>query len=76
MLKLIFQIMQQTIDLKNVTHVDTLSFAPKTNLTSLKTEVDKLGIDKLVPVPVESSKFSDVIKNDVVKNVAYHKFLK
>ena len=42
-------------DLKNVTHVDTSSFALKTNLASLKTEVDKLDIDKLVPVPVDLS---------------------
>ena len=53
-------------DLKNVTHVDTSSFALKTNLASLKTEVDKLDIDKLAPVPVDLSKLSDV-KNDVVK---------
>ena len=38
------------IDLKNVTHLDTSSFALKTNLASLKTEVDKLDIDKLVPL--------------------------
>ena len=75
MLKLIFQIMQQKIDLKNVTHVDTLSFVPKTNLTSLKTEVDKLDIDKLVSVPVGLSKFGDVIKNDVVKKAAYDKLV-
>ena len=43
-------------DLKNVTHVDTSSFALKTNLANLKTEVDKLDIDKLVPVPVDLSK--------------------
>ena len=54
-------------DLKNVTHVDTSSFALKTNLASLKTEVDKLDIDKLVPVPVDLSKLSDVVKNYVVK---------
>ena len=42
-------------DLKNVTHVDTSSFALKTNLASLKTEVDKLDIDKFVPVPVDLS---------------------
>ena len=54
-------------DLKNVTHVDTSSFALKTNLANLKTEVDKLDIDKLVPVPVDLSKLSDVVKNDVVK---------
>ena len=39
-------------DLKNVTHVDTSSFALKANLTNLKTEVDKLDIDKLAPAPV------------------------
>ena len=43
-------------DLKNVTHIDTSSFALKTNLASFKTEVDKLDIDKLVPVPVDLSK--------------------
>ena len=41
------------VGLKNVTHVDTSSFALKTNLANLKTEVDKLDIDKLVPVPVD-----------------------
>ena len=54
-------------DIKNISHVDTSSFALKTNLTSLKTEVDKLHIDKLVTLPVDLSKLSDVVKNDVVK---------
>ena len=49
-------------DLKNVTHVDTLSFALKTNLATLKTEVDKSDIDKLAPVPVDLSKLSDLVK--------------
>ena len=49
-------------DLKNVTHVDTSSFASKTNLASLKVEVDKLDIEKLVPVPADLSKLSDVVK--------------
>ena len=53
-------------DIKNISHVDTSSFALKTNLANLKTEVDKLDIDKLVPVPVDLSKLSDVVKNDVV----------
>ena len=56
-------------DLKNVTHVDTSSFALKTNLANLKTEVDKLDTDKLAPVPVDLSKLSDVMKNDVKKTV-------
>ena len=55
-------------DLKNVTHVDT-SFALKINLANLKTEVDKLDTDKLAPVPVDLSKLSDVMKNDVKKTV-------
>ena len=49
-------------DLKNVTHLDTLSFALKTNLASLKTKVDKLDIDKLALVPVDLSKLSVVVK--------------
>ena len=54
-------------DLKNVTHVDVSSFAAKTNLASLKTDVDKLDIDKLVPVPNDLAKLSNVVKNEVVK---------
>ena len=57
--------------LKNVTHVYTSNFALKTNLVSLKTEVDKLDIDKLVPVPVDLSKPSDVVKIDVVQKAVY-----
>ena len=45
------------------------SFALKTNSASLKTEVDKLDIDKLAPVPVDLSKLSDAVKNDVKKTV-------
>ena len=52
-------------DLKNVTHVDTSNFAVKTNLAGLKTQVDKLNTDKLAPLPVDLSKLSDVVKNDV-----------
>ena len=56
-------------DIKNISHVDTSVFSLKTNLASLKTEVDKLDIDKLVPVPVDLSKLSDVEKNDVIKKL-------
>ena len=59
------------IDLKNMTHVDTSSFALKTDLVSLKTKVDKLDIDKLVPVPAYLSKLSDVLKNNVFKKDEY-----
>ena len=55
------------VDIKNILHGNTSSFALKTNLASLKTEVGKLDIDKLVPVPIDSSKLSDVVENDVVK---------
>ena len=54
-------------DLKNVVHVDTSNVELKPNLASLKTEVDKLDIDKLASVPVDLSKLSDVVKNDVLK---------
>ena len=59
--------MQQKLILKNVTHIDTSSFALKTNLANLKTEADKLDIYKLVPVPDDLSKLSNVVKNEVVK---------
>ena len=62
-------------DLKNVTLVDTSSFALKTNLASLKTEADKLDIDKLAPVPVDLSKQIDVVKNDVAKKTVYDKLV-
>ena len=60
-------------DLKILMHGDTSTFAPKTHLISLKTKVFKLDIEKLAPVSVDLSKFSDVVKNDVVKKVVYDK---
>ena len=62
-------------DLKNVTHVDTSSFALKTNLASLKPEVDKLDMDKLAPVAVDLRKLRDIIKNDVVGKAVYDKLV-
>ena len=62
-------------DIKNISHVDTSSFALKTNLANLKTEVDKLDIDKLVPVPIDLSKLSDVVKSDVFKKDIYNKLV-
>ena len=53
-------------------HVDTSRFSLKTNLADLKTEVDKLDIGRLVPVPVDVSKLSAVVKNDVIKNTDYN----
>ena len=54
-------------DVKNINHVDVSSFASKTNLTALKTEVDKIDADKFKTVPVGLAKSSNVVNNDVVK---------
>ena len=62
-------------DIKNITHVDTSSFALKTNLANLKSEVDKLDVNKLNPIPTDLTKVSDVVKNDVVKKTDYNKFV-
>ena len=62
-------------DIKNISHVDTSVFALKTNLASLKTKLDTLDIDKLVPVPVDWSKLSDVVKNDIVKKDVHGKLV-
>ena len=62
-------------DIKNVTHVDTSSFALKTNLANFKNEVDKLDVDKLKPIPTDLGKLSDVVKNDVVKKTDYNKLV-
>ena len=55
--------------IKNISHVHNSSFVSKSNLASLKTKVDKLYIDKLVPVPIDLSKISGVVKNVVKKAV-------
>ena len=47
--------------------------AAKSDLVSLKAEVDKLDVDKLVPVLVDLGKLSDVVKNNVVKEIVYNK---
>ena len=62
-------------DIKDFTHVDTWSFALKTKLSTLKAEVDKLDIDKLVPIPNDLSKLSNVVKNYVPKNIVYNKLV-
>ena len=62
-------------DIKNISHIDTSSFALNSNLASLKREVDKLDINNLVPVSVDLIKLSDVVKNDVVKKTVYEKLV-
>ena len=56
-------------DLKNVTHVDVSSFASKTNLASLKTELDKLDIAKLTPVPDDLAELGNVVKMMLLKRL-------
>ena len=62
-------------EIKNISHIDISSFALKTNLANLKTEVDELDIDKLVPISVDLSKLSDLVKNDVVEKDVYNKLV-
>ena len=57
--------------LKNISHIDVSSYALKTNLASLKSEVDKIDADKLKTVPDDLAKLSNVVKNDVVKKTDY-----
>ena len=62
-------------DLKNVSHADVSSFALKSNLATLKTEVDKIDADKLKTVPFDLAKLSNVVKNDVIKKTEYNKLV-
>ena len=60
-------------DIKNISHVNTSSFALTINLANLKTEVNKLDIFKLAPIPADLSKLSNLVKNDVAKKTVYDK---
>ena len=62
-------------DLKYVTHLDVSNFALKSNLAILKTEVDKLDIDKLTPVLNDLAKLSNVVKDDIIKKTVYDKLV-
>ena len=59
-------------DLKNITHVDVSSFASKTNLAALKTELHKIDIDQLKTAPTDLGKLTNAIENDVVKKTDYN----
>ena len=59
-------------DLKNITHVDVSSFASKTNLAALKTEVDKIDTDKIKAAPTDLAKLTNAVENDVVKKTDYN----
>ena len=59
-------------DVKNITHVDVSSFASKTNLAALKTEVDKIDADQLKTTPADLAKLTNAIEHDVVKKTDYN----
>ena len=59
-------------DVKNITRVDVSSFASKTNLAALKTEVDKIDADKLKTTPTDLAKLTNAIEHDVVKKTGYN----
>ena len=59
-------------NLKNITHVDVSSFASKTNLAVLKTEVDKIDADKLKKIPVDLAKLTNAVQNDLIKKTGYN----
>ena len=58
-------------DLKNITHTDVSIFASKTNLSALKTKVDKIDVDKLKSIPDDLAKLSNVVKNEFVKKADF-----
>ena len=58
--------------LNNITHVDVSSFASKTNLAALKTEVDKIDADKLKTTPADLAKLTNVVEHDAVKKTDYN----
>ena len=64
-----------TMERRLVSHIDISNFALKSNSASLKAEVDKLNIDKLIPVPNYLAKLSNVVKSDVVKKTEYDKLV-
>ena len=59
--------------LKGTTGIDTSNLAAKSDLVSLKAEVDKIDIDKLKAIPVDLSKLSNAVSNEVVKETMYDK---
>ena len=63
-------------DLKNVTHIDvSSSFALKTNLANLKTEVDKIDVEKLKTVPADLAKLTNKVTNDLVEETDFNSFI-
>ena len=67
--------MQTKCDLEKVTRIDKLKLTKKVDLASLKPDVDRLDIDEL-EIPIDLSKLSNVVRNYVVKNIAYDELVK
>ena len=63
-------------DLKNVRHVDVSSFASKANLASLKTEVDKIDVEKLTTVPADLAKLTNKVGNNLVEETDFNELEK
>ena len=59
-------------DINDITHVDVSSFASKTSLSALKTEIDKIDIDKLKTAPTDLAKLTNAVENDLVKKTVYN----
>ena len=59
-------------DINDITHVDVSGFASKTNLAALKTEVDKIDVDKLKTAPTDLAKLTNAVENDLVKKTDYN----
>ena len=59
-------------DLNNITHVDTNVDTSNTNLAALKTEVDKIDIDKLKTALTDLAKLTNAVENDLVKKTVYN----
>ena len=58
-------------DVKNVRRIETSDFAKKIDLARLKSEVDKLEVDKLKPVPIDLSKLCDEVNKVVLLKILY-----
>ena len=61
--------------MKKTTGVHASKFDKKIDSANLKSEIDRLDIDKLETTPVDLSKLSDVVKNEVVKKTEYNKLV-
>ena len=62
-------------DLKNATRIDTSKLVAKFDLVSLKTEVNKIEVERLKTISADLSKLSKVVKNEVVKKTVYDKLV-